>query len=107
MEPLPPGRYSPQDPLRRTLRAARSRGLRPVLGDLTRFALRKLRGPSGGSFLLEGTRYSYLTHTYKHGWLTERAVEVPVVQAQVDRHRGERVLEVGNVLPHYRRQEHT
>ncbi len=107
MESVPSGRYSPQDPLSRTVRAARSRGLRPVIGDLARFALRRLEGPAGGSFLLDGTSYSYLTHTYKHGWLTERAVEVPVAQAVVDRHRGARILEVGNVLSHYRSQEHT
>jgi SAM-dependent methyltransferase len=33
--------------------------------------------------------------------VTERAVEVPVAQRLVERHRGERILEVGNVLSHY------
>ena len=45
-------------------------------------------------------------HRYKHTWLTERAVEVPVVQSIVDRHAGNRILEVGNVLSHYRTEQH-
>lgn len=59
-----------------------------------------------GGFVFGGQRYAYLYHRYKHTWLTERAVEVPIVQAVVDRHRGKRVLEVGNVLSHYGQQTH-
>ena len=33
-------------------------------------------------------------------------MEVPVAQAFVDRHPPDRVLEVGNVLSHYRPQQH-
>jgi SAM-dependent methyltransferase len=33
-------------------------------------------------------------------------VEVPVAQALVDQHAPDRVLEIGNVLAHYRPQEH-
>jgi len=66
---------------------------------------RCLRGPSE-QFSLQGRSYPYLFHRYKHSWLTERAVEVPVVQAIVERARGKRILEVGNVLSHYRPQHH-
>jgi SAM-dependent methyltransferase len=65
-----------------------------------------LRGRRG-SFELQGDSYPYLFHRYKLSWLTERSVEVPVVQALVDRHRGQRILEVGHVLGHFRPGPHT
>ena len=96
----------------RTASAVRARGLRAVVGDYARFATemavglpRTLAG-SHGQFSFGGQSYPYLFHRYKHTWLTERAVEVPIVQALVDRHRSEHVLEVGNVLSHYRPQRH-
>lgn len=104
--------YTPQTLGARTLSAVRARGPRPVAGDLARWAGRAaagmpltLRGTQG-EFELCGERHRYLFHRYKLSWLTERAVEVPVVQAIVDRHAGRRVLEVGNVLGHYRPQTH-
>jgi SAM-dependent methyltransferase len=78
-----------------------------VVGDYARFFSGLAAGlpwtlaGAHGAFEFRGRRYPYLYHRYKHTWLTERAVEVPVVQAIVDRHRGRRVLEVGNVLSHY------
>ncbi len=64
-----------------------------------------LRGHRGG-FDFWGEHHSYRYHPYKWSWLTERAVEVPIAQALVDRHRGQRILEVGNVLSHYGPQDH-
>jgi SAM-dependent methyltransferase len=104
--------YTPQRPVARTRRAIAQRGARPVAGDLARWGSRVLAGlpwtiaGSHGSFELAGQRYPYRFHPYKLTWLTERAVEVPVVQVLVDRHSGKRVLEVGNVLSHYRPQSH-
>jgi SAM-dependent methyltransferase len=87
--------------------AVRERGARPVAGDFARWgsslvfgAPWALRGARGG-FEIDGERYPYLYAPYKRTWLTERAVEVPVVRRLVDRHRDGRVLEVGNVLRHY------
>ena len=56
------------------------------------------------SSTVSATRYLYNRH--KFTWLTERAVEVPVAQALVDGHAADRVLEIGNVLSHYRPQQH-
>jgi SAM-dependent methyltransferase len=104
--------YTPQPLGARTRSAARARGARPVAGDLARWAGRSFAGwpwmlaGSHGQFQFQGGRYAYLFHRYKRTWLTERAIEVPVVQAIVDRHAGARVLEVGNVLAHYRPQTH-
>jgi SAM-dependent methyltransferase len=105
--------YTPQPLGARARDAVRRRGLRPVTGDLARWGTRMLAGapwtvPGGhGAFELQGERHRYLYHPYKRSWLTERAVEVPVAQAEVDRHAGERILEVGHVLGHYRAQSHT
>lgn len=86
--------------------AVRERGARPVVGDFARFGANlafgapwALRG-AHGSFELDGERYPYLYAPYKRTWLTERCIEVPVVQRVVERQPG-RVLEVGNVLKHY------
>jgi SAM-dependent methyltransferase len=104
--------YTPQ-PLPTRLRAAvGARGLRPVGGDFARWGTRLVAGLAWtlrgrrGTFAFRGERHPYLVHRHKRTWLTERAVEVPVVQAIVDRHAGARVLEVGNVLSHYRPQRH-
>ena len=83
-----------------------------MVGDYARFATGLAAGlpwtlvQSRGEFMFEGERHPYLFHRHKWTWLTERAVEVPVVQAIVDRHAGKRILEVGNVLSHYRSQRH-
>jgi hypothetical protein len=104
--------YTPQAMPERTRRALAARGLRPVAGDLARWGTDALAGlpwtlaGSRGGFELGGRRYRYLFHRHKLTWLTERAVEVPVIQALVDRHPPERVLEIGNVLSHYRPQRH-
>lgn len=106
------GGYSPQDVRGRTERAAAARGWRPVVGDLVRWGAGVVtgfpharRGARGG-FTLGGRTYPYRYHPYKFTWVTERAVEVPVVQAIVDEHRGSRILEVGNVLGRYEPQDH-
>ena len=59
-----------------------------------------------GSFELDRRSYPYLYARHKLTWLTERSVEVPVIQALVDGQPPDRVLEVGNVLSHYRDQRH-
>ena len=104
--------YTPQALVPRTRAAIAARGLRPVLGDYARFAADAAAGlprvvlGSHRRFSIWGEEYSYLAHPHKLSWLSERTVEVPVAQALVDRHSGERVLEVGNVLSHYRPQQH-
>jgi SAM-dependent methyltransferase len=105
--------YAPQALLPRARSAVAQRGARPVAGDLARWGTnlvgglpRTLAPAPARHFTLEGTAYPYLFHRYKVTWLTERAVEVPVAQAVVDRYAERRVLEVGNVLSHYRPQSH-
>jgi SAM-dependent methyltransferase len=53
------------------------------------------------TFFFQGKRYRYLIHRYNSSWRSERVVEVPIVWSIVQRSRGRRVLEVGNVLAHY------
>jgi SAM-dependent methyltransferase len=104
--------YTPQPLVPRARRDAAARGLWPVAGDLARWGAHGLAGlpwviaGSRGSFDFQGASYRYLFHRYKLTWLTERAVEVPVVQAIVEQAGAQRVLEVGNVLSHYRPQRH-
>jgi SAM-dependent methyltransferase len=104
--------YTPQSMPERTRRALAARGTRPVVGDLARWGSSLVTGlpwtlaGSHGDFELDGHRYLYLYNRHKFTWLTERAVEVPVAQALVDQHAPDRVLEIGNVLSHYRPQQH-
>jgi hypothetical protein len=106
------GGYTPKPLVARTRAAVRTRGARPVAGDLVRWGTRMLAGapwtPAGahGTFELDGEHHRYLYHRYKRSWLTERAVEVPVAQVEVDRCSGGRILEVGHVLGHYRHTSH-
>ena len=53
------------------------------------------------SFHFEGHSYHYLVHRYKHSWLGERAVEVPIARGLINESTGGPVLEVGHVLGHY------
>ncbi len=98
-------------PLTRVRQAARERGAIPVALHCARWAGGVAAGlpwtvpGSRGSFTLAGERYGYLFHRYKHTWLTERTVEVPVVQRIVDACAADRILEVGNVLSHYRPEQ--
>lgn len=107
-----PDGYTPQPLAERAADAVRRRGLRPVAGDFARYGAEAVAGlpwtlrGARGSFTLDERRYPYAHHRYNLSWLTERAVEVPVVQALVDANAGRRVLEVGNVLSHFRPQEH-
>jgi hypothetical protein len=58
------------------------------------------------TFELQAARYPYFLHDYNVTWCNERAVEIPIVWAEVRRRRGRRVLEVGNVLAHYFAVDH-
>jgi hypothetical protein len=106
------GGYAPQPLGARVREAAATYGMRTVAREFARWGAGALAGVpwtlarSHGEFEFDGGRYRYLYHRYKLTWLTERAVEVPVVQAIVDRYAGKQVLEVGNVLSHYRPQRH-
>lgn len=98
---------------RRVVQHARDRGLRPVLAESLAWAARWVAGrPRAGravtgTFEHEGTQHSYLHHPYNYTWLNERAVEVPLALAVLAGHDPARVLEVGNVLAHYRPVRHT
>jgi len=106
------GDYSPQAIVPRTRRAIDARGLRPVVGDYARFGFGLLGGLAHtrpgehGGFEVDGELYAYAFGRYKHSWLTERAVEVPLMRRLVARHAGRRILEVGNVLRHYGPADH-
>jgi hypothetical protein len=52
-------------------------------------------------FELDGESYPYHVARGNRTWDNERAVEIPVVWRELQRHGGEGVLEVGNVLGHY------
>ena len=104
--------YTPQALRPRTARAIELRGLRAVAGDYARFGVGALAGlpwskrGARGRFTFDGKEYPYFYHRHKFTWLTERAVEVPIAQAIVDRRRAARILEVGNVLSLYRGCDH-
>jgi hypothetical protein len=53
-----------------------------------------------GTFSFDGSEYEYFCHQYNNTWRNERAVEIPIISNMVKSCTG-RVLEVGNVLPHY------
>jgi SAM-dependent methyltransferase len=116
--------YGIRPPVERVRRAVSERGVRPVAADIARFTrgwlagqprVKGVRGVRGGggrgsaggaTFTLGGRTFPYLFHPYKHSWLTERAVEVPVARAVVEQYAAGRILEVGNVLGHYRAHSH-
>ena len=58
-------------------------------------------------FVFEGKSLPLFYHRYNMTWANERAVEVPVAGEFLRRFAGKRVLEVGNVTPHYLDTAHT
>lgn len=66
-------------------------------------AWKQRRGPQ--QFLVDGVRHTQLVHPYNRTWRNERAVEVPLAEAFLDRVDGP-VLELGNVLANYGRSGH-
>jgi hypothetical protein len=64
-------------------------------------------GRAGGpAFVYEGEPVPYFRHRYNRTWMTERAVEVALAQRAFEAVGRGRVLEVGNVLPHYGTRGH-
>jgi SAM-dependent methyltransferase len=55
----------------------------------------------GGTFTFGGREFTYFVHRYNKTWTNERIAEVAFGVDALRRHRGERILEVGNVMPHY------
>jgi SAM-dependent methyltransferase len=97
---------------RRITRHARTRGLAPVVADCAswgaRWALGRPRtGRSDATFGHDGQTVPYLHHAYNYTWLNERAVEIPLAAAVLAGAGNARVLEIGNVLGHYRPVTHT
>jgi SAM-dependent methyltransferase len=90
-----------QPPFTRRLRDhVREQGIARVASRMARWAA-AAAVPRGGEFELGGEPYRLLRRAHERTWVTERAVEVPVARRLLEGHRGERVLEVGNVLSHY------
>lgn len=59
-----------------------------------------------GEFTYQTRRLEYFYHRYNMTWASERCVEVPIALEAIARHRGEHILEVGNVLSHYQPVTH-
>ena len=62
-------------------------------------------GAGKTTFVFSCNTFKYFFHTYSATWSNERSVEIPIFQELLSEHltRGERVLEVGNVLSHYKK----
>lgn len=112
---LPTASVLPMETLRRlsarVLVIARERGFVSVLTDCVRWgvllALGRLgRTQPGRGFWWDGRQVPYVHHRYNHTWANERAVEVALAAAELERADGARVLEVGNVMAHYLGDEH-
>lgn len=61
---------------------------------------------SSKTFRFKGREHHYFYHTYNLAWRNERAVEIPLAMGYILAHKGQSVLEVGNVLSHYMEVHH-
>jgi hypothetical protein len=59
------------------------------------------RYPPTHTFTLQGESYRYFYNLYNITWKNERAVEIPIAWHEVEKHKGTKILEVGNVLSWY------
>lgn len=56
------------------------------------------------SFIFKGKSYQYFNHKYNNTWTNDRAVEIPLSFEAIKTHK--KILEVGNVLSHYKKFKH-
>jgi hypothetical protein len=75
----------------------------PTIGSYAAFVAGLPRTVLGSrrAFAFAGRRYPYRYDRYNLTWLNERTVELPIAAGALEAHRGERVLEIGNVMAHY------
>lgn len=52
-------------------------------------------------FIFRGQAYRYFYHHYNFTNLNERCVEIAIIREIMEKYKGKRILEVGNVLAHY------
>lgn len=92
---------------RRVIPATRQPAPFKVLLTCARWVLDYVLGRFGlseasrGTFTYEGRRIPYFRHNYHYTWMGERNVEVALAKELFAAHPGEKILEVGNVTPHY------
>jgi|SRR5581483_4845143 len=88
------------------------RGLRWLVGDTIDLASSYITYPfrSAGvasrTFEIGGRRLHYVCHHYNRAWRNERSVELALAFDFLERQQGRLLLEVGNVLSHYRSDLH-
>lgn len=68
--------------------------LRFIRMTLTRLIRRK-------TFHFNKKSYEYLYHFYNKTWTNERGVEIPIFRDIILNNQSKKILEIGNVLPHY------
>ena len=105
--------YVPPGPRERIIRSAREHvvpaTLRSALAWGTRFVAgphiaRRVRGRP--SFSLGADEFAYRDDWHNWTWLNERAVEIPIAAAALDRAGGRTAIEVGAVMTHYGDHSH-
>lgn len=67
--------------------------LRIPVNYLTKF----IRSPF---FVFKNKKYKYFNHMHHRTWMTERAIEIPIIIGAINSSKGS-FLEIGNVLRHY------
>lgn len=67
----------------------------------------KLTEAAKGSFVFEGTEHSYVHQPSHFSWMGERNAEMALAADLMAAHRGEKILEIGNVTARYLDVDHT
>lgn len=62
--------------------------------------------PTFKRFTYRGRSYPYFYRTYNVTWKNERAIEIPIIKAELDKHDPDTVLEFGNVWHRYFKHSH-
>ena len=59
------------------------------------------------TFSFQGHKYHYFYSFINSTWVSERSVEIPIVMEIIKKNQGKKILEIGNVLSHYFKFEHS
>lgn len=81
--------------------------MREYVKDYLRWCLVYRKSPlKDKTFQFNRKQYSYYVHPYNHTWDNERAVELAIILDLLSNYNHKDVLEIGNVVSHYRRTFH-
>ncbi|MBN2000040.1 hypothetical protein JW935_20985 [candidate division KSB1 bacterium] len=84
------------------------RNKKTIIRNIFRYLIAYFKIPiRKNQFNYQSTSFPYFIHYYNKTWTNERAVEIPIAKHWYQQYKSKNILEIGNVLSHYMKLNHT